>query len=192
MSQPFKVVAVSGGLQRPSRTYALVQAVVGGIARKQAVEVELIELAETSQLIGGTLRRDALPASVQAQLDAVESADLLIVGTPTFRASYPGLFKHFFDLVDQNGLIDVPVLLTATGGSSRHALVLEQALRPLFSFFQSLTLPIGVFATDAEFRDYQVADAGLQARIDLAVERALPWLRHRTGTPPQLVQVRAA
>jgi FMN reductase len=178
MSQPFKVVAVSGGLQRPSRTYALVQAVVDGIARKQAVEVELIELAETSQLIGGTLRRDALPASVQAQLDAVESADLLIVGTPTFRASYPGLFKHFFDLVDQNGLIDVPVLLTA--------------LRPLFSFFQSLTLPIGVFATDAEFRDYQVADAGLQARIDLAVERALPWLRHRTGTPPQLVQVRAA
>lgn len=192
MSQPFKVVAVSGGLQRPSRTFALVEAVVAGIARKQSVEVELIELAETSQLIGGTLRRDALPASVQAQLDAVESADLLIVGTPTFRASYPGLFKHFFDLVDQNGLIDVPVLLTATGGSSRHALVLEQALRPLFSFFQSLTLPIGVFATDAEFRDYQVADAGLQARIDLAVERALPWLRHRTNAQPQLVQVRAA
>lgn len=191
MSQPFKVVAVSGGLQRPSRTYALVQAVVDGIARKQAVEVELIELAETSQLIGGTLRRDALPAAVQAQLDAVESADLLIVGTPTFRASYPGLFKHFFDLVDQNGLIDVPVLLTATGGSSRHALVLEQALRPLFSFFQSLTLPIGVFATDGEFRDYQVADAGLQARIDLAVERALPWLRHRSPAP-QLVQARAA
>jgi FMN reductase len=76
-------------------------------------------------------------------LAAVEAADALIVGTPVYRASFTGLFKHFFDFVEQTALVDVPVLLAASGGSDRHALVLEHQLRPLFSFFQAQTLPIG-------------------------------------------------
>jgi MsuE subfamily FMN reductase len=67
-------------------------------------------------------------------LAAVEAADALIVGTPVYRASFTGLFKHFFDFVEQTALVDVPVLLAASGGSDRHALVLEHQLRPLFSF----------------------------------------------------------
>jgi FMN reductase len=71
-------------------------------------------------------------------------------------------------------LIDTPVLLAATGGSERHALVLDHQLRPLFSFFQALTLPIGVYATEADFTDYQITSEALKGRIRLAAERAAP------------------
>ena len=74
----------------------------------------------------------------------IESATLLIVASPVYRASFTGLFKHVFDFVGQYSLIDKPVLLAATGGSDRHALIIEHQFRPLFSFFQALTLPIGV------------------------------------------------
>lgn len=108
---------------------------------------------------------------------AVEAADALIVGTPVYRASFTGLFKHFFDFVEQTALVDVPVLLAASGGSDRHALVLEHQLRPLFSFFQAQTLPIGVYATDRDFTpEYTIHSELLRARITLAVARALPIL----------------
>ena len=108
---------------------------------------------------------------------AVEAADALIVGTPVYRASFTGLFKHFFDFVEQTALVDVPVLLAASGGSDRHALVLEHQLRPLFSFFQAQTLPIGAYATDRDFTpEYTVKSEQLSDRVTLAVARALPIL----------------
>ena len=74
-------------------------------------------------------------------------------------------------------LIDVPVLLAATGGSERHALVIDHQLRPLFSFFQARTLPIGVYASESDFDQYQITNPALRARIALAVDRAVPQLR---------------
>jgi FMN reductase len=76
-------------------------------------------------------------------------------------------------------LFDVPVLLAATGGSDRHALIIDHQLRPLFSFFQALTLPVGVYGTEADFTDYKVTSKALDERIDLAVARALPFLKPR-------------
>jgi FMN reductase len=117
-----------------------------------------------------------LPASVAQALVEVEQADVLVVATPVFRGAYTGLFKHFFDFIDQDALIDKPILLAATGGSDRHALVIDHQLRPLFSFFQARTLPLGVYATDKEFVDYRLRDEALIQRAALAVQRALPLI----------------
>jgi FMN reductase len=96
-----------------------------------------------------------------------------------FRGSFTGLFKHLFDLVGQDALVDKPVLLAATGGSERHSLVIEHQLRPLFAFFQALTLPLGVYASERDFDHYEIASTALRQRIALAVERAAPWLEGR-------------
>jgi len=82
-----------------------------------------------------------------------------------------------FDFVGQYALIDKPVVLAATGGSDRHSLILEHQFRPLFSFFQALTLPIGIYASDTDFVDYRVDSADLRARIDQAVSRSVPVVR---------------
>jgi FMN reductase len=171
-NHPLKLVAVSGGLQRPSRTSALVEHLVAAMAEALPIAARVVELGELAPRLAGAVHRSQLPPAVEAEVAAIESADVLIVASPVFRGSYTGLFKHLFDFVDQHALIDTPVLLAATGGSDRHALVLDTALRPLFSFFQALTLPIGVYASEGDFENYRVRSEQLRSRIALAVERA--------------------
>lgn len=189
-SRPLNVVAVSGGLNAPSKTESLIQSIVDELAQATAINIHFIKLSEIGTLLSGAVYRHQLPASVQADLDAIESADALIVGTPVYRASFTGLFKHLFDFVDQAALVDVPVLLAATGGSERHALVIEHQLRPLFSFFQSQTLPIGVYAIDKDFSPtYTIDSPQLQERIKLAVARALPILQWSQSAKTTSTQV---
>ncbi|WPB55789.1 FMN reductase [Xylophilus sp. GOD-11R] len=180
MTKPLKVVAVSGSLQRPSRTLALVEHLVDLIGEAVPIQTRLIELGVVGPRLAGALARAQLPADVEAEIAAVESADLLVVASPVYRATYSGLFKHFFDFVHHEALIDVPVLLAATGGSERHALVIDHQLRPLFSFFQARTLPVGVYATDRDFTDYRLSNEALLARAALAVQRSLPLLKLRS------------
>ena len=173
MSKQFKVVAVSGSVQHPSRTLVLLQALVDRLAQQLPIELRLIELAKVGPQFAGVLHREALPAAVQDDLQAIESADLLIAASPVYRASYTGLFKHLFDFVHHEALKSVPVLLAATGGSDRHALIIDHQLRPLFGFFQALSLPVGVYASETDFTQYQISSAQVLERIERAIESAL-------------------
>lgn len=184
MTRPLRLVAVSGGLQRPSRSAALAAHLMDLIAGERACERRLVELGPLAPRLAGALWRAQLPDTVERELAAVEQADVLVVATPVFRGAYTGLFKHFFDFIHQDALIDKPVLLAATGGSERHALVIEHQLRPLFSFFQARTLPLGVYATDKDFVDYRLQDQALLERARLAVQRALPWLESTRHARP--------
>ena len=185
------IVAISGGLNTPSKTESLIQHILHALHSVLPIQVHFIKLSEIAPLFAGAIDRQQLPQRIQDDLITVEKADALIVGTPVYRASFTGLFKHFFDFVEQTALTNVPVLLAASGGSERHALVLEHQLRPLFSFFQAQTLPSGVYATDRDFTtDYNIQSELLLDRIHLAVTRALPileWqiLQKQTAfTPP--------
>lgn len=177
MNRKLKIVAVSGSLQRPSRTLVLVDQLLAALGDEIAIDARVISLGEIGPHFAGVLYRNQLPAAVEESIAAIESADLLLVASPVYRGSYTGLFKHLFDFVHHEALIDKPVLLAATGGSERHALVIDHQLRPLFSFFQSHTLPIGVYASEGDFKGYEIADLALRDRISLAVNRALPLLR---------------
>ena len=176
-SRPLRVVAVSGSLTAPSRTTALVEAISEAFGRVLPIEPHLIALNELGPHLAGALTRKQLPPEAEAELQRIENADLLIVATPVYRASFTGLFKYLFDFVDQYALVDTPVLLAATGGSERHALIIEHQLRPLFGFFQSLALPVGVYAHDSDFTDYKISNEQLTERIEKAIERALPLVR---------------
>ena len=183
MTRPLRLVAVSGGLQRPSKSAALAEHLLDLIADEIPCEQRLIDLGQLAPKFAGTVWRSQLPDAVERELVAVEQADVLVVATPVYRGSYTGLFKHFFDFIHQDALIDKPILLAATGGSERHALVIDHQLRPLFSFFQARTLPLGVYATDKDFVDYRLQDEALIQRARLAVQRALPLVELRNASP---------
>ncbi|AWH51844.1 FMN reductase [Stenotrophomonas sp. ESTM1D_MKCIP4_1] len=174
--RPLRIVAVSGGLQRPSRAATLCEHLLDLIGEHVPSEPQLIELGQLAPQLAGALWRSQLPDPAEQALATVEQADVLVVATPVYRGSYTGLFKHFFDFIHQDALVDTPILLAATGGSERHALMIDHQLRPLFSFFQARTLPLGVYATDKDFADGRVHDPALQQRALLAVQRALPLL----------------
>ena len=174
ISRPLHVVAVSGGLQGSSKSTALAAHLLGLIGEKIRCETQLVTIGQLTPQLAGSTFRHQLPRAVEQELAAVEQADMLVVATPVFRGAYTGMFKHFFDFIDQDALADKPVLLAATGGSQRHALMIDHQLRPLFSFFQTRTLPLGVYATDSDFEHGRLCNPALLERAQLAVNRALP------------------
>ena len=174
MSTALKAVAVIGSTSPASRTRSLALSILQQLQQHLPLDIQLVELVNIARPLGSALQRSELTAEVELQLRRIENADLVLAAAPVYRGAYPGLFKHLFDLIDMDALINTPVLLAATGGSERHALVLDHQLRPLFSFFQALTLPIGVYATEADFSNYQITSEPLKARIRLAAERAAP------------------
>src|SRR5690554_3202 len=111
MTRPLRLVAVSGGLQRASKAAALAKHLMGLIADEVPCQQRLVELGQLAPQLAGAVWRSQLPAKVEQALAAVEQADVLVVATPVFRGSYTGLFKHFFDFIHQDALIDKPVLL---------------------------------------------------------------------------------
>ncbi|TFZ45302.1 FMN reductase [Stenotrophomonas maltophilia] len=191
MTRPLRIVAVSGGLQRPSRAATLAEHLLGLIGEDVHCEQDLIELGELAPQLAGALWRSQLPVAVERQLVAVEQADVLVVATPVYRGSYTGLFKHFFDFIHQDALVDTPILLAATGGSERHALVIDHQLRPLFSFFQARTLPLGVYATDRDFAEGRIHNEALIQRARLAVQRAMPLLALSHRAAPAIAETAA-
>jgi FMN reductase len=170
------VVGVAGNIARPSRTAALVSAVTAQVVALSGARSRLIELVDVGpQLFPAfsadglkSFARENLPQVGRSAIEAIEAADALVVGTPVYKGSYTGAFKHLFDLVRPNALVGKPVLLSATAGTPLHGLVTEHQLRPLFGFFNALTLPTAIFALEDDFQDYQVGKTELAARIKRA------------------------
>nr|WP_255607502.1 NAD(P)H-dependent oxidoreductase [Ancylobacter sp. Lp-2] len=177
-----KIVGLSGGLSAPSRTLSLVELVVERIANAASAaglsnETNVIDIAALEDI--GHLRARPGSPDVEAALLAVEGADFLIAGSPVYKGSYSGLFKHFVDFLDYRGLIGLPVALLATGGSDRHALAIEHQLRPLFAFFQAQPLGTGIFFTERDFADGVVAAGASEQRLDQLVSEAVHALAAR-------------
>ena len=168
-----KVVTVSGNLGARSRTRALIDAVVEGVEAQAPLHRTDIVVGELAPELGALTDPKAVPPRVAEALGAITGADLLVVGTPVYKGSYTGLFKHLIDFIDPNALDGVPVVLTATGGSPRHALVIEHQLRPLFGFFLAHTVPTGVFAQDSDFTDYRLTSPDIAARAARAADEAV-------------------
>jgi FMN reductase len=176
------VVGFSGNFARPSKTRGFVEYCVNEIARGQGLEAATFDIEDVGPSLGAARWARDLDDSGRRVLDAVVSAELLVVGSPTYKGSYTGLFKHFFDLIDPAALRGKPVLLTATGGNERHALMIDHQFRPLFAFFEALVLPVAIYATDRDFVDGQLASEAVRTKAGQAIADASAVLAgRRTG-----------
>ena len=171
---PRSLVVVSAGLGQPSSTRLLADRLTAAVERHLgdagiAPQVEVIELRDHAQDLTNHLLTGFPSPSLQAAIDAVVGADGLIAVSPIFSGSYSGLFKLFFDVVERDGLAGMPTLIAATGGSARHSLALDHALRPLFAYLNAATVATSVFAAAEDWGSAGVAvDGSLVERIDRA------------------------
>jgi FMN reductase len=179
------VVVVSAGLSNPSSTRLLADRLaaatthaLGGV--EAGVEVTTVELRDLAHQLTDHLLSGFPGVELARAIEQVRVADGLIVVTPVFSASYSGLFKTFFDVLEAGLLDGKPVLVAATAGTPRHSLVLEHALRPLFAYLHAVVVPTGVFAATEDF-----GDAGLDVRIT----RAAGELAALTGKPTRTAEV---
>ncbi|MGW0082568.1 CE1759 family FMN reductase [Streptomyces sp. NPDC003393] len=166
MNRPTKLVVVSAGLSVPSSTRLLGDRLAAATTGRTAADVQVIEVRDLAVEIAHNLTSGFPGPALAAALDAVTAADGLIVVTPVFSASYSGLFKSFFDVLgarDEDALAGKPVLIAATGGTARHSLVLDLALRPLFAYLHAVVVPTGVYAASEDW-----GAEGLPERIERA------------------------
>jgi FMN reductase len=151
-----KLVAVSAGLSQPSSTRLLADRLADAVRRElegeqRPVEVDVIDLRELAVDIANNLVTGFPAPALAAAIDRVAQADGIIAVTPVFTASYSGLFKSFFDVMDDTLLVGKPVLIAATGGTARHSLVLDHALRPLFAYLRAMVVPTAVYAASEDW-----------------------------------------
>jgi len=153
-----RIVVISSGLSTPSSTRQLadrLSADAAGILQERGVEVEVqtFELRDLAHDITNHLLLGFAPPKLEAALEAVASADGLIAVTPIFTTSYAGLFKSFIDVIDPQALTDLPVLIGATGGTPRHSLAIDYAIRPLFTYLHAVPVTTGVYAATSDWGD---------------------------------------
>jgi FMN reductase len=166
------LAVVSGGLSTPSSTRLLADRLTAATvealkARGDDATVEVVELRAHARDLADNLVTGFANQALRTAVDTVTGADALIAVTPIFSASYSGLFKTFFDVLDKEALVGQPVLLGATAGTARHSLALEHAVRPLFSYLRAVTVPTAVFAASEDWAGAGV-DRALAGRIDRA------------------------
>lgn len=166
------VVGVSGNLTRPSKTKAFVSHIVGAVAQNTGAASIVFDIEDLGPSFPLARRLADLDPSARNVVEQLLGADILVVGSPTFKGSYTGLFKHFFDLLDPSSLRGKPIILAATGGGERHSLIVEHQLRPLFGFFEALTLPTAIYASDKDFANGVLVSEAIQARARQAVAEA--------------------
>ncbi|NQW86106.1 MULTISPECIES: FMN reductase [unclassified Frigoribacterium] len=168
-----KIVALSAGLGQPSSTRLLADRLVEAttrdlVGRGSFVEVEVVELRDLAHEVTDAMLTGFAPPALAEALENVRSADGVIAVTPVFSSSYSGLFKSFVDVMDHKALTGTPVLIGATGGTARHSLALEYAVRPLFAYLQAVVVPTSVFAASEDWGEGDGTSTTLPERVTRA------------------------
>jgi FMN reductase len=172
--EPLRVVLVSAGTGNPSSTRLLGDRVAQKTLDLLRVEdapatVSVIELGPLAVDIAKGTVSGVNSADLQAAIERIAAADAVIAATPVYKAGISGLFKSFVDLLDNDLLVAKPVLLAATAGSARHALVVDEQMRPLFAYMRALSLPTSVFATPEDWGAGELGERIERAAGELAV-----------------------
>jgi FMN reductase len=182
------LAVVSAGLSVPSSTRLLADrltsATVDALSRRGVdATVEVIELRDHARDLADNLITGFPNQALRSSIETVTGADGLLAVTPIFSASYSGLFKTFFDVLDKDALTGKPVLLGATAGTARHSLALEHAMRPLFAYLRATVVPTAVFAASEDWAGTGGVDRALAGRIDRAAGELADLVAGRPGTP---------
>jgi FMN reductase len=185
-----KLVSLSGSPRSPSKTDVLVSTLSSAITQRTSAESKSFTLSEIAPAVLPALTRENLSPEGEAVIATIEAADIVVVGTPVYRASFTGILKHVLDLVRYDALIGRIGVLAATGGSPLHGLVVEHQLRPLLSFFGTHTAPTGVYATDADFTDYKITNSAITKRIDSAANEVQRLLTGWSASPEPSALIR--
>ena len=166
--QRFTLVVVSGGTSDPSSTRMLADQVAQRVTdlagrRGNEVATRVIDLRELATEVTTAMVSQLVGPKLQNAVTSLAEADGIVASTPVYAAGASGLFTSFFQVLDSDLLIAKPVVVAATAGTARHALVVDEQLRSLFAYLRTMTVPTSLFAAPEDW-----SDPALARRIDRA------------------------
>jgi FMN reductase len=181
---PVTIAVVNAGVSDPSSTRLLADRIAQrtiDVLRDAGTQakVSVIDLAPIATEIAQSLVAGFPGEKVQAAIDRLAAADAIIASTPVYKAGISGLFKSFADLIDNDLLIAKPVILAATGGTSRHAMVVDEQLRPLFAFLRAISVPTSLYAAPEDWGSSELGKRITRAATELV-------LLLRSGAPREI------
>jgi FMN reductase len=147
------IVGFSGNISRPSSTRRFVETVTETLAQMSGLQYVVFDVEDLGESLAAARSVADLNPAARKVIHTIIESEALVIGSPTYKGSSTGLFKHVIDLLDPSDLRGKPVVLTATGGGDRHSLVVEHQLRPLFAFFEAFVVPTAVYASGRDFID---------------------------------------
>jgi FMN reductase len=165
-----RLAVLSAGMSQPSSTRLLADLLADAVADRLGPDtrVDVVELRPLAHDLANAVVTGFPAGALAEAVSTVVGADALVVVTPVYTASYSGLFKTFFDVLDDGALEGMPVLVAATAGTPRHSLVLDHALRPLFGYLRAVVVPTGVFAASEDWGSDGSVAGELRSRVDRA------------------------
>lgn len=175
MSMPV-IVGFSGSFSAQSTTRVFVEEAVKRAVRHFKRSSETYDLGQLGPALGAARSLADLDESARHIVERIIHAKALVIASPVYKGSYPGLFKHLFDLLDPSSLLGKPVLVAAVGDGEKHALMVEHHLRPLFACFEAQTLATGVYASAHDFAEGRLVSSAVSQRLDRAVHQFTPYL----------------
>lgn len=168
-----RITVLTAGLGVPSSSRLLADQLAAATERQlgaagYSVAVEIVELRDLAVDIANNFVTGYAAPRLAEVVAGVAASDGIIAVSPVFSASYSGLFKSFIDVLDPESLQGKAVLLGATGGTDRHQMVLDYAMRPLFSYLRTSTAPTAVFAGPQDWGNPDDGGTPLSVRVDRA------------------------
>lgn len=184
--EPFRLAVVSAGTSDPSSTRMLADRIAARVAalareRGETVAIDVIDLRELASEITTAILSQLTGPKLARAIEALGRADGIVASAPVYKAAPSGLFSSFFHVLDNDLLIAKPVILAATGGTSRHAMVVDDQLRPLFAFLRAIPMPTSLYAAPEDWGSTDLGDRITRAAGELAI-----FLRNGTG--PQIAE----
>ena len=171
------LVVVSAGTGDPSSTRLLADRTAQRVAALaleggDPVDIRVVDLREIAAEVTTALVSQHVGPGLRAAMDAVAAADGIVASTPVYAAGPSGLFTSFFQILDTDTLIGTPLVLAATAGTARHALVADDQMRGMFGYLRAMTVPTALFAAPEDW-----ADTALAGRIDRAALELVTLMR---------------
>ncbi len=172
-----KLIVIQSGLSVPSSTRVISEQIAGAVKaqvskRGEGLDVQFVNVKDYINDLSSFMSTGIPSAELKSVQESVSESDAMVAATPVFTASYSGVFKTFFDSFGTDSLNGMPMIIAATAGTPRHSLVLDYAMRPLFTYLRAIVMPTGVFAATDDFG----SEEGVSSRISRAASELSEYI----------------
>ncbi len=185
------LLGIHGSVTQPGRLHQALQLALQPTGNQwESVTTSLLHLGEHRISFADGRALSDYPDDTGAVVEQVMAADMYLIATPIFRASFTASLKNLLDLVPVEGLMGKVCGLVGMGATDHHYLAIDTQLRPVLAWFGAHLVPGGVYLQSRQFQDGKLADpeaiAGLEtlAKAVVAMHQAKSEKSGTAGPSP--------